>query len=163
MPCKPLVVCKKCGTEYNHPRVPGSGPSTSSLSKHLKAHRKKDANEPKNDTKPLNNYFSSLNQNRLFESDLKELLLHTAVTCNWPFDQFDNPQFQELLNRGFPAHTLPGRKSITSQLKKSAEEARADIRRRLVENESRVSLALDCWTSPNRWEFMGMYLLAHFG
>ena len=158
-PCKPLVVCKKCGIEYNHPRMLGANSSTSSLSKHLKSHKKKDAQLPKKDTRPLNEYFSSSTQRHqtLFESEFKELLLHTVVTCNWPFDQFDNPQFQELLSRGFPAHTLPGRNAMKAQLTKSAEEARADIKWRLAENQSHVSLALDCWTSPNRWEFMGIF------
>lgn len=45
---------------------------------------------------------------------------------------------------------------MKSQLTKSAEEAQADIKWHLAENQSRVSLALDCWTSPNHWEFMGI-------
>ena len=41
-------------------------------------------------------------------------------------------------------------------LVKAAQQARDEMKDRFTGNDSRISLALDCWTSPNRWEFMGM-------
>jgi hypothetical protein len=39
-------------------------------------------------------------------------------------------------------------------LKKMIEIARREIKERFENMDSRISLALDCWTSSNRWEFM---------
>ena len=91
------------------------------------------------------------------KAGLEELLLDTAVMCNWPFEQFDNPHFQKLIKRGFLGHTCPSRKTITSLLKTRARSARAEIKEKMEGNSYRISLALDCWTSPNRWEFMGIF------
>ena len=37
----------------------------------------------------------------------------------------------------------------------AAETVRTEMKERFANVNSRISLALDCWTSPNRWEFMG--------
>jgi hypothetical protein len=160
-PPTPVVLCKRCLKEYTHPRN-GKNSSTSTLNKHIESHQKRDLNEQTQRMKPLKAYFSGsasrvVSPNiGITKTELQTLLLHTAVACNWAFDQFDDPYFRDMLHRAFPGHTIPGRKKISTLLVDAAIVARADMRKILTENLSRISLALDCWTSSNRWEFMGM-------
>lgn len=91
--------------------------------------------------------------------ELNQLLLQTTVACNWPFDQFDDPHFRSLIHRGFPGHSCPQRKAMKQMLTEAAETVRTEIKERFANLNSRISLALDCWTSPNRWEFMGTLVL----
>jgi hypothetical protein len=45
---------------------------------------------------------------------------------------------------------------VHRKLTLEAEKARDEIKTRFENHDGRISLALDCWTSSNRWEFMGM-------
>jgi hypothetical protein len=78
------------------------------------------------------------------------------ATCNWPFDQFDKPIFRYLLIRGYPGHKIPNRFAIRRYLTIAAQGARQEIKSMFEAHDGRISLALDCWTSSNRHEFMGM-------
>ena len=60
------------------------------------------------------------------------------------------------MHRGYPGHTIPRRRSVKQQLTLEAEKARDEIKSRFGDHDGRISLALDCWTSSNRWEFMGI-------
>jgi hypothetical protein len=94
--------------------------------------------------------------NTLGQEQLEEVLMQCLVASNWSFRQFSVHPFQKLLASGFPKLHPPSARIMRLRLPKYAEEARADIKKRFKENISRISLALDCWTSPNRLEFMGM-------
>ena len=139
--------------------------STSTMKKHIASHEKKDAKLQSQHVKPIDSYFS-LSKVRsssvgvgIDKEELHTLLLNATVACNWPFDQFDNPHFRMIIQRAFPGHVCPGRMKIVSLLKIAANTARDEIKHNLTSNTSRISLALDCWTSPSRWEFMSM---SHF-
>lgn len=48
------------------------------------------------------------------------------------------------------------RKSVRERLDFHAEKVREDLMTRLMENDSKISLALDCWTTRgNHYVFMG--------
>ena len=94
--------------------------------------------------------------NNISGPELQRLLLDTAVTCNWPFDQFDVEVFRHLMRRGYPGHNIPRKKTIKRHLTSAAKIARDEIKSRFETHDGRISIALDCWTSSNRWEFMGM-------
>jgi hypothetical protein len=66
-------------------------------------------------------------------------------------------QFRALIHRGFPGHECPHRKAMTQRLEEGAQRARIDIKERFPANYSRIGLELDCWITPNRWEFMSMF------
>ena len=83
------------------------------------------------------------------------MCLDAMVASNWSFSQFKVGPFQELLNAGFELE-VPSPKVMRARLKKYADQAHEEIKARLNGNESRISLALDCWTSANRLEFMGI-------
>jgi len=137
------------------------------MHKHIRSHEKRDAKDlAKNVTPRVNSitsYFERATAEELdvgiTNTDLDALLLRAAIVCNWPFDQFENTDFRALIHRGFPGHECPHRHTMASRLTEAAEAARMDIKERLTSNDSRISLALDCWTSPNRWEFMGTLIL----
>ena len=100
---------------------------------------------------------SGKDKRALTKVEFDDLLLETAVTCNWSFYQFDVPQFKYFLTRAFPEHHPPGRRYIKSLLAKASTKAREEIKERLGAETSKVSLALDCWMSDNCYEFMGKY------
>lgn len=150
----PVVVCKKCLQEYQHPRWKNDS-STSTIKKYFGKHE---------NIKPqvigagsIERYIrtSSLTSS-LTQPELDKLLLQTLAACNWPFNQFNNSQFQYFINRVLPNHHCPGRKQIRNLLKKEADIAREDIKERLITCTSRVSLALDCWSSSNSYNFISM-------
>ena len=152
-----VVVCKKCLQEYEHPRWKKDS-STSTIQKHYNKHE---------ETKPRVTSAESIERylrtssaaSSLSQLDLDELLLQTLAACNWSFNQFDNPQFQYFISRALPNHRCPGRRQIRNLLRKAAQAAHEDIKERLASCTSRVSLALDCWSSSNSYNFIGMILL----
>ena len=153
-----IVFCRRCLAKYPHPKIAGKGGSTSSMMKHLPKHEKEDLEKQIAAEKPVSSYFGPPTKVSagISKEELNILLLHTLASCNWSFDQFDDPNFRYLFKRGFAGHQCPGRNGIKKLLTKEASRIREVLMCELVENESRVSLALDCWTSPNHWEFMGM-------
>jgi hypothetical protein len=88
------------------------------------------------------------------EYDLK--CVNAMVACNWSFEQFKIQAFRELLDNGH-GFEVPSPKVMKARLKKYARLAREEIKERLGNNDSRISLALDCWSSSNRLEFMGTF------
>ena len=89
-------------------------------------------------------------------AELHQVLLEMIVTCNWPFNQFDVEVFRYLIRHGYPGHHIPRQKKAYRLLTSTAEKSRDEIKSRFENHEGRISLALDCWTSSNHWEFMGI-------
>jgi len=87
------------------------------------------------------------------EYDIK--CLNAMVACNWSFAQFSIGAFRELLDTGH-GFEVPTPKIMKARLKKYTKLAQNEIKERLANNDSRISLALDCWSSSNRLEFMGI-------
>jgi len=52
-----------------------------------------------------------------------------------------------LLKQAFPNLHLPDRRALPRLLEQRAAAARADLKTRLLLNDSKISLALDGWTS----------------
>ena len=155
------VHCKKCDKIYNHPKVIEG--NTSSMWKHFRKHAKSKNPGLQAQLKPsgsqdIRSFVSTKQPGTsvgMTQSELEELLLDATVECNWPFDQFEKLAFRKFVQSGFPGHKVPRRRAMKLRLKKAAERARNELRERFASVDSRISLALDCWTSPNRWEFMG--------
>lgn len=148
---KAVVVCKQCRHVMLHP-YEKADKSNSALWKHYRKHNSGGCTPKGQST--VDTLWSR--PNNMNGPELQRLLLQTMVTCNWPFDQFDGEVFRYLLRRGFPGHNIPRRMSMRRYLTSAAEIARDEIKSRFEHHDGRISLALDCWTSSNRWEFMGM-------
>jgi len=149
---KAVMVCKQCKHTMLHP-YEKVDKSNSALWKHIRKH-KNAMSVPPVPQATIDNLF--LRPSNMSSQELQRLLLETMVACNWPFDQFDVEIFRYLMHRGYPGHTIPRRKTAKRQLSLEAEKARDEIKSRFESHDGRISLALDCWTSSNRWEFMGI-------
>ena len=154
------VHCKTCVKIYDHPKVKDG--NTSSMWKHFRKHAKSQNPLIQTQLKPSGSQdirsFVSTQQGTsvgMTQSELEGLLLDATVECNWPFDQFEKLAFRKFVQSGFPGHKVPRRRAMRLRLKRAAEKARNELRQQFASVDSRISLALDCWTSPNRWEFMG--------
>src|SRR5947208_14047652 len=81
----PVVVCKMCSREYDHPRWKDDS-STSTITKHYTKHH---------ETKPRVTSAESMERyvrawsgtSALTQPELDELLLQTLAACNWYFNQ----------------------------------------------------------------------------
>jgi hypothetical protein len=93
---------------------------------------------------------------RLTQEEYDVKCLNAMVACNWSFEQFSIGPLRELLETGH-GFKIPTPKVMKTRLEKYTKLAREEIKERLMHNESRISLALDCWSSSNRLEFMGMF------
>jgi hypothetical protein len=153
-----LVGCKTCGKTYPHPRAKGDR-STSTLNKHIKQHLKRKAETEARKACGQSQLTDFVHPGQgyvgLTTAEVERLLLQTAVACNWSFNQFDNKIFRKFFEKAFPGHRCPGRRKVKTILTRVAAEARKDIIDRFAANDSNISLALDCWTSSNGYEFMG--------
>ena len=74
---------------------------------------------------------------------------------NLPFRAVEHPQLRRAFRIARPSIDIPGRKRIKLLL----EERYAKLTENLLDDlgsETKVSLALDCWTSPNHHAFMAI-------
>ena len=149
------VHCKTCIKIYDHPKVKDG--NTSSMWKHFRKHAKSQNLVKPTGSQDIRSFISTQQGTNVgvTQSDLEGLLLDATVESNWPFDQFEKLAFRKFVQSGFPGHKVPRRKAMRFRLKRAAEKARNELREQFASVDSRISLALDCWTSPNRWEFMG--------
>jgi hypothetical protein len=79
------------------------------------------------------------------------------ISGNIAFNQADNPYFQDLIRHGQEKQkgVKVNRKSVRARLSQVGEDATEDLMATLMANDSKVSLALDCWTSKNGHAFLG--------
>ncbi|KAK7007663.1 ribonuclease H-like domain-containing protein [Favolaschia claudopus] len=90
------------------------------------------------------------------------LLAQYIVACDQPFDTVEKPEFIRLMEYTHHGSTLnfsiPGRTAITSRIMKMGEDTVAGTPGQ--ELESKVSISLDAWTSPNQHPFLA--IVAHY-
>ena len=151
---KVWMVCKQCAAWYAHPRSEGQG--TGTILKHKRVHNRDNekATQKAGKMPDIRTMFEShVEKSKLTEEEYDVKCLNAMVACNFSFDQFSVRPFRELLDigHGFEVRTP---KVMKTRLKKYANLAQKEIKQRLGNNESRISLALDCWSSSNRLEFM---------
>ena len=91
---------------------------------------------------------------------LCEQVLRIIVAGNLSFSFAENPEFVALLRHAYPDCNIPNRRSVAKALKKAAKDERVALREELMKNDSKVSIALDAWTSSNTIAFLGMYIVS---
>jgi len=89
---------------------------------------------------------------------LRDMLLRILVSANLPFAFVENEEFRKMLGEAFPNCQIPRRQIMPDLLSASAIRAASELRQELVANESRVSLAMDVWTTRNNLAFLGTFL-----
>src|SRR5579859_3629235 len=91
---------------------------------------------------------------------LKEKVLHIIISENLPFAFVQNVEFQSLCTDAYPdCIPLSNRRIMCDYLKAKAEESKAQLKKRLRKNDSKVNLVLDVWTTRSNLVFLGNYSL----
>ena len=88
---------------------------------------------------------------------LIEAVLNGAIHSNMSFRAATNPVWMSLLKQAFPNLHIPDRRALPRLLEQQATAAQSDLKARLLLNDSKISLALDGWTSSaTNVSFQGM-------
>ena len=156
------VLCRFCRRGcFAHPNKVGSnllakGGATTSMARHLEecsAYKKQ-----KPSTQKSISDFSGLNAKKP-EEDLLTKTVNFFISGKIAFNQADNLHFHDMIRTATALRTtkLPtiNHKNTRQRLTDLASNGKEDLARCLMENESKVSLALDCWTSKNNYAFLG--------
>jgi hypothetical protein len=93
------------------------------------------------------------------QSAFHDALVYYILDSNIPFRTVERDSFQGLLQICRPSVKVPGRTHLRSLISDRADAARKQMLKYLPATR-KVSLALDCWTSPNRLAFLA--ILAYF-
>ena len=89
---------------------------------------------------------------------LYEMLLRILVSANLPFAFVENEEFRKMLCEAFPNCQILRCQTMLDLLSTSALHAASQLREELAANESKVSLAMDVWTTRNNLAFLGTFL-----
>jgi len=89
---------------------------------------------------------------------LREMLLRILVSTKLPFVFVKNEEFRKMLHEAFPNCQIPRRQTMLDLLSASALHAASELCQELAANESKVSLAIDVWTTRNNLAFLGTFL-----
>jgi hypothetical protein len=90
--------------------------------------------------------------------EIEELILKFFVSGNVPFAQAENPYFRQLIGMiktGMGMAKSPSRFTIRRRLKNGAEIALIDTFDHLAQQDGKVSLALDCWSTRSMLPYLG--------
>jgi hypothetical protein len=89
---------------------------------------------------------------------LEEQILNFFVSGNIPFNQVENPHFHTLISHisiNNKPSQAPSRTTLRARLSKHSQMAEENLKEILGKNDSKISLALDCWTSKSQRGFLG--------
>jgi len=89
---------------------------------------------------------------------LREMLLRILVSANLPFAFMENEEFRKMLREAFPNCQIPRRQTMLDLLSASELHAASELLQELAANESKVSLAMDVWTTRNNLAFLDTFL-----
>ena len=165
----PVLECKHCADFIKHPLLVGKntvvwGRSgvTTGLMRHLE--RCKPYLSSKGKDRGIMDKFLAQNGKKktlITQNEVMDRVLKFFISGNIAFNQADNPYFRDLvalITCDNDINVRVNRSNVTTRLHKSAADAKSDLMVTLMENESKISLALDCWTSRNNIAFLGMFL-----
>ncbi len=162
----PHVLCKHCKAVMSHPNRNGDK-STSTMRRHLDKcgtyarYRRQLAGESGPDTSDslyACHGWTNTHARPVMTADrLAEKLLRIVVSANQPFIFIENQEFRDLLDEAFPKCPVPSRQIMPDLLSANANRAVSELRQELADNDSKVSLALDVWTTRTNYAFLGTF------
>jgi hypothetical protein len=162
----PFTFCKHCKKVFLHPRRIVGGTS-SSLRTHVfdrcpRYQIYKRQFDSQSTIGGLHDFFSSTNESQpesITQDQIDELLLKYHISGNIPFRQIENQYLKELVSlimiNKRPAKA-PGRNTLRVRLSKYSKMGVDKLKEVLQANKSRISLALDMWSSRSNHGFLGM-------
>jgi hypothetical protein len=167
---KAFWVCRRCDEKLATTLF--AADATNSASSHLKKkHRVLEnsrdstgASSESSDTPtPLKIRRSTMAISRARTDMVEDLALGFIVNSNQPFNIFNDPFLKVLLHQMDPAlceQVSWGRDALKRKLWKTFDIKKCEIQQELAGAVSRVHIAYDLWTSPNRIAILGVS--AHF-
>ena len=159
----PHILCKHCKATMSHPNRNGDK-STSNMRRHLEK------------CGPYNRYLCQYAESAsdglhactgwkrpgdhgpMTSERLREMLLRILISANLPFAFVGNEDFRQLLHEAFPKCQIPRCQVMPDLLLTSAIHTAPELHQELVANESKVSLAIDVWTTRNNLAFLVTFL-----
>jgi len=167
---KPVLECKHCREHLGHPLLVGAGSTdgetsrtlagvTTGMIRHLNACKSYQKGKGKG-AGSIDKFlgFEGKQRSVATKDDVHEKVLQFFISGNIAFNQADNPYFRdliELIKVGCNETITVNRDNVTKRLHEKAVLSKDDLMATLMSNESRISLALDCWTSRNKIAFLG--------
>jgi hypothetical protein len=103
----------------------------------------------------MHKFLSGGHDDKATQEAVRLRVLQFFIAGNIPFLQANNEHFQQLLEWIIPGGGQISRKTIRTSLSIEAAAARQQLKATLIDNDSKVSLALDCWTSRTGHAFLG--------
>ena len=162
---QPKVRCKHCRKIFAHPGRNGQS-TTTSLKRHIESNCqkfKRDGNTSSGIGTP--GFFQGFRSEtsgpiRMTQEMLEEQILKFFISENIAFNQADNPHFRKLMSfitvNNKPASS-PDSTTLRARLSKFSQIADDQLKKVLQDNESKISLALDCWSSSNKLSYLGTF------
>lgn len=90
-------------------------------------------------------------------------VLKFVISATLPFNIVENEYFCDLISwikvNNRPAQA-PSRKVIRARLSTEAQSAKEDLKAALAANRSKISLAVDCWSSRTNFGFLGTSIMS---
>ncbi|KAJ6090678.1 hypothetical protein N7499_003392 [Penicillium canescens] len=162
----PRILCKECGQLLDHPSRKGNG--TTPMTRHLKgakcqklaSHASKTSNlkelfELQGQLYPPSQRSLSIEFNeKAFMEDLTDFVAGLRL----PYVIVENPLFQKLLQRAQASPRplqFPSARTVHRQIHQIGQGKQQSILNSLPER-AKLSIALDCWTSPFSQAFMAI-------
>jgi len=142
--------------------------SPTNMAKHLKGCFKYQAYmrdqrdpDPQSRVDSFSNFFNDGHRPRPIMTTelLCEKVLRVIIAGNLAFAQVENTELVDLLKDAYPDCTSPSRRAVADLLHRTAAEAKRNICNKLMDLDSKVSLALDVWTTRHNLAFLGTFSL----
>jgi hypothetical protein len=89
---------------------------------------------------------------------LKEQLLRIIISGNLPFSFVGNKELQSVLKQAYPDCAIPTRQTLVDYLSAKTNLTQLELKKELSDNDSKVSLALDVWSTRTNFAFLGTSL-----
>ncbi|KAJ5249580.1 hypothetical protein N7524_011896 [Penicillium chrysogenum] len=150
----PKIMCKRCHKVLEHPQISRNG--TSTMRTHIKGitcqQTMGNNGAPKQDIKRLmQDAAHHAPRTCLFTQELwEEQLISFIAVSRLPFQLVEHSQFRSLVKMAQLAPTcpeVPSAKTMRRRLQSTVKERQQNILRGLPDG-AKLSIALDCWTSP---------------
>jgi hypothetical protein len=170
----PVLECKHCFDFVKHPLLVGKNAQnrgktgvTTGMIRHLEGCKPYLRSKGK-DSGIMDKFLTHNGAKKkvlVTQNEIMDRVLKFFISGNVAFNQADNPYFRDLIaliKCDNDINVKVNRSNVTTRLHNSAADAKSDLMATLMQNESKISLALDCWTSRNQIAFLGMLLYHPF-
>lgn len=92
----------------------------------------------------------------LSDEEFRDLLVRWVIRTDQPFTVVENADFRALINMKSPDTAIPSGHTVKRDVMKRYREQERGVGEQLRNAGSRISVTLDCWTSPNNEGFLGI-------